>query len=48
MLPIVVTLVTDLLLELEIIYPEGLNTFSESVNGVSKLLGSEFGVSLRS
>ena len=48
MLPIVVTLDADLLLELKVIYSEGLNTLSESVNNVSKLLGSELGVGLRS
>ena len=48
MLPIVVGLVTDLLLKLEVIYSEGLNALSESVNGVSKLLGGELGVGSRS
>ena len=48
MLLIVVTLTTDLLLKLEVFYLEGLNTFPESVNSVSKLLGSKLGISLRS
>ena len=44
----VVALVADLLLELEVIPSEGLNALSESVDGVSKLLGGELGVGLRS
>ena len=44
----VIALGIDLLLELEVIYSEGLNAFSESVDGVSELLGREFGVRLRS
>ena len=48
MLPIVITLDADLLLKLEVFYPEGLNAFPESVNSVFKLLGGKLGVSLRS
>ena len=48
MLPIVVTLDADLLLELEVIYSEGLNTFLKSVNSVFKLLRSKLGVGLYS
>ena len=48
MLPIVITLVTDLLSELGIVYSESLNALSKSFDSVRELLRRVDGISLRS
>ena len=46
MLPMVVALIADLLLELKVVLSKGLDAPSKSFDGVSELLRREFGVGL--
>ena len=48
MLPMVITLVADLLSELGVVYSESLDALSKSFDSVRELLGRVNGVSLRS